>query len=94
MAFFRPVSKAIVIFVVGALAVTVAGCGGGQSLSKFNPFKKEEKRLEGERVPVFPEGHQFRREPEFKRVGQDETGMPCRDDDAECKAKAGNRVAQ
>lgn len=91
MAFFRPVSKTIAILVVGALAVSVGGCGGGQSLSKLNPFKKEEKRLEGERVPVFPEGHQFRREPNFKRVGQDGPASPCRDDDAECKAKAASQ---
>ncbi len=90
MSFFRPFSNVGVILVVGLFATGVAGCGG-QSFSKFNPFKKDEKRLEGERVRVFPEGHKFGAEPEVLQRHREKTAADCQGDESKCPKEAEKR---
>ncbi len=47
--FVTPLRFALIV----GLALTAAGC---ESLDEWNPFQEKEKKLTGDRHPVFPEG--------------------------------------
>lgn len=49
----RPVARHLRAALIVGLALTAAGC---ESLEDLNPFQEKEKKLSGERHPVFPEG--------------------------------------